>query len=110
MDASSDEVLVAGECPVCPGVGAAVMVASVESAEIFFACPDCGCAWRTPPSGAVDSVDPPSRFAPAGFRLAHRKDVETAGLLPLFVRTEPLAGGSGDFEGIDGFVAGAEAG
>ena len=103
-------VLIAGDCPVCPGFGAAVAVASVETGHLFFACPACGCAWIQPPTGSVDSIDRPTHFAPAGFRLAVRRDFENANLLSLIVRTEPFGGIYDDFERVDGFVAGPSAG
>lgn len=102
MTSAQSDVLVAGECPVCPGFGAAVFVASIESGRVFFACPTCGCAWNRPPSASVEAVEAPLRFASGGFRLADRDDVEAAGMTSLVARAEPRGGIYGNFEGIDG--------
>src|SRR4051794_34276225 len=72
----------AGDCSVCSGAGAAVFVIAADTARIFFACPACGCAWAQPPiAHVVDTIDPPSLFAPTGFRLASYVDIFEAGLL-----------------------------
>lgn len=55
-------------------------------------------------------MDPPTRFARGGFRVAAREEVERAGMLPLVTRTEPCDGYAGDFHGMEGFVSQPEAG
>jgi hypothetical protein len=70
-----------GDCSVCGGAGAAVVVAPVGAGDVFFACPACGCAWSEPPVPyVVDTIDPPIVFAPQGFRLASLDEVRRAGL------------------------------
>jgi hypothetical protein len=71
----------AGDCSVCASAGAVVFVARVGAAELFFACPECGCAWRNPPTPfQVDTIDPPSAFAPQGFTVATLQEIRAAGL------------------------------
>ncbi len=70
-----------GDCSVCAGAGAAIVVAPMGAGDIFFACPACGCAWREPPVPyVVDTIDPPAAFAPQGFRLASLDEIQRAGL------------------------------
>ena len=92
-----------GDCSICAGGGAAVVVAPIPAGDLFFACPACGCAWSEPPvAHVVDTIDPATSFAPQGFRLASREEIERAGLTHLIV-----AEYSGDsmctFDGDEGF-------
>ena len=98
-----NEVFVAGDCPVCPGFGAAVFVVALSGGPVFLACPACGCAWDRPPSSTVDQIESPARFAAGGFRLAVRGDIENAGVVTLIDRVERVGGIYDDFDGSDGF-------
>jgi len=65
----------AGDCSVCRDDGDVVFVRKLASDELFFVCPDCGCAWPEPPTPAVvDTVDPPEALAPQGWMIAMRTD------------------------------------
>ena len=69
----------AGPCSVCAGAGDALFVRAVGEGRIFFLCGECGVAWASPPTaGVVDSVDPPSAFAPNGFSIASATDIRGA--------------------------------
>jgi len=75
-----------GDCSVCAGAGAAVVVTPIPSGNLFFACPARGCAWSEPPvAHVVDTIDRAAFFAPQGFRLASCEEIERAGLLHLLV-------------------------
>jgi hypothetical protein len=78
-------VFIAAECPVCPGFGAAVFLCRLDVQQVFFGCAACGCAWEHPPL-QLDSIDRTTRFAPAGFRLATRSDIENLRLGHLVLR------------------------
>jgi hypothetical protein len=74
----------AGDCSVCGSAGGAIFLTSVLDGRVFFSCPACGCAWARPPTPfVVDSADPPTTFAPGGFCVASRDDIERAGLADL---------------------------
>ena len=79
---------------------------AVDAGPVFFCCSSCGCAWDKPPEPhVVDTVDPPAKFAPAGFRYARLADIKAAGL-------ERLIAGEGkpdtwDFSGDPGFWSAA---
>lgn len=59
-----------GECPVCPGFGVVLVLATRQTSELVYFCPACGCAWRTPPQPLTfnesNSID---ELAPGGVRL-----------------------------------------
>ncbi len=66
----------AGECPVCSIAGDALFVKNPDSGLIFFLCPSCGCAWLQPPRPyTVETVDPPTLFAPRGITLPSKADI-----------------------------------
>ncbi len=99
---AQDRIYVAGGCSVCAGAGAAVFLKSLDGGAIFFGCPSCGCAWPTPPDPhVVDSIEPPERFAPAGFTYAQISEIKTAGLEPLIESDEEAK--DWDFRGARGF-------
>src|SRR5439155_14141962 len=78
---TESRIYLAGECSVCGGAGAAVFMKALHDGSLFFACPSCGCAWENPPRPyVVDAIDPPDKFAPAGFTFARSADIRTAGL------------------------------
>ena len=94
-----------GSCPVCGDGGAVMVVARADTGRLFFACPSCGCAWdEVPQPPDVETVDPPSHFAPSGFRLATKDEVLTSGLGSLSTQWQAERSHNG-FEGMDGFVA-----
>jgi hypothetical protein len=100
---TGDRIYSAGGCAVCASAGAAIFVKDVASGALFFACPECGCAWRGVPTvGLADTVDSPSHFAPAGFAVASRMDIDLAGLGDL-VRHEQTADLESIFLGVAGF-------
>ena len=52
-----------------------------DVATLFFVCPDCGCAWeQLPTPGVVETVDPPNKFAPEGWVVATRAEIDAAGM------------------------------
>jgi hypothetical protein len=70
----------AGECSVCRDAGDAVFVRRLSDGELFFVCPDCGCAWQQRPTpGVVDTIDSPAKFAPDGWTVAAREEIDAAG-------------------------------
>lgn len=92
----------AGDCSVCASAGAAIFVKRVGS-EVFFASPSCGCAWRQPPTPfQVETIDPPTTFAPEGFRIASFEDISSAGLAAL-IRGHDTDGTTSCFAGMAGF-------
>ena len=81
----------AGDYSVCRGAGDVVFVRKRTSDELFFVCPDCGCAWPEPPTpGVVDSIEPPEALAPEGWMVATRDEVLAAGLQSLIRREAPF--------------------
>ena len=71
----------AGLCSVCVDAGDAVFVRAHGSGRIFFLCPDCGIAWAQPPEPyIVDTIDPPTLFAPTGFSIATATQIREAHL------------------------------
>jgi hypothetical protein len=94
----------AGDCSVCAGAGAAVVVAPVGGGDLFFSCPACGCAWSEPPVPyVVDTIDPPVTFAPRGFRLASLDEIRHADLEHR-ISGEHTASSFCDFDEGSGFV------
>jgi hypothetical protein len=92
----------AGDCSVCASAGFAIFVKGLENEKVFLACPECGCAWSTPPQAfVVDTIDAPSVFAPKGFRLATRDEIASAGFGDLM--KGDVAGASSGFRGMAGF-------
>jgi len=93
-----------GPCPVCADAGAVVVVARADAEFLFFACPACGCAWSKPPQvPLVDTVETPSHFAPAGFRLATKDEVLASGFGSLGTDWHAERSHTG-FEALKGFV------
>ena len=75
-----------GVCPVCLTGGDVVAVVAVRAETLFWCCPSCESAWQSrPTSFRVDEINPPTRFAPWGYRLATTSDVMAAGLESLVV-------------------------
>ena len=96
---STERIYVAGACA---GGGAAVFLKALEDGVIFFGCPSCGCAWPTPPEPrVVDTVEPPERFARAGFTYAQLSEIKAAGLESLVSCDDSVEGW--DFRGARGF-------
>ena len=76
-----------GECPVCGRDSDVLFVKDSTSGHLFFLCPSCGCAWlKPPPRHELESVDPPSRFAPSGLGLPTLQEITDAGHQALIVR------------------------
>jgi hypothetical protein len=93
----------AGECAVCASAGAAIFLVSEPEGLVFFACAECGCAWASPPTPlVVDSVDPSIAFAPNGFRLANRGDIDAAGLASI-IQDDHAERSSSGFAGTPGY-------
>jgi len=102
---AESRIYVAGECSVCADAGAAVFMKALHDGSVFFACPSCGCAWENPPRPhVVDTVDPPEKFAPAGFTFARLADISAAGLERL-IRGHDVAD-TWDFSDAPGFSPG----
>lgn len=96
------EVFVAGECPVC--VASLPFLVCASTGAIFVGCGSCGCAWEhPPPPRTVDSVDPPTHFAPDGFRIATLREIDAQGQTARIVRIEPEEDVC-SFEDIPGFL------
>lgn len=71
----------AGECPICGFLGPLYFVKVPSSGTIFIACTMCGVAWKTPPPPmTVDTIDPISDYAPDGFILPSRQEIDDAGM------------------------------
>jgi hypothetical protein len=93
----------AGDCSVCASAGAAIFLTSVRDRSVFFACAECGCAWTRPPAPfLVDTADPPITFAPDGFRIASREEIDAAGLADL-IRDGHAERSSSGFVGAPGY-------
>lgn len=64
-----------GDCPVCAGSGAALLlIRDLDEQPVFF-CPLCACSWDTPPH-AVDEIVSLRERAPGGVRLPTVREVE----------------------------------
>ena len=80
----------AGDCPVCSKMGAMLFVKAAETGMIFFLCPMCGTAWKTPPkSSVVDEIGDPKQISPEGVELASKEDIEDAGFADVIVSGVP---------------------
>jgi hypothetical protein len=87
MSQPSVRLYSAGDCPVCADSGADIFLIRVSDGGVFAGCPLCGCAWTSPPDPFVlDSINPPVFFAPNGFRVATRDEIDAAGLGALIQR------------------------
>ena len=76
-------VFSAGDCPVCPGFGAAILVLRYQTHERLYLCPMCGSAWLKPPGGSVDEISRISEFAPDGVVLPSPDNDSCAGMSQL---------------------------
>jgi len=88
---------------VCASAGSAIFMKARVGDVIFFACPECGCAWANPPVPfQVDTIDRPISFAPDGFRTATRQEIDAAGLSTL-IRGEHIEMSRSRFLRIEGY-------
>jgi hypothetical protein len=98
----------AGPCSVCGDAGDAVFVRARGSGRIFFLCPECGIAWARPPQPyIVDTIDPPSLFAPSGFSIATHTQIRDARLEHLVTGESPDTSAE-SLHGLAGFCPVAE--
>ena len=62
-----------------------------RTGELFFACPDCGCAWQSVPvAGVVDIIEGPESYAPDGWMVATQEEITAGGLATLIRRLAPF--------------------
>jgi hypothetical protein len=72
------ELFSAGECPVCADSGALLCLLAIPSRTLFFFCPICGVAWKTPPPPDVlDELLTLEAFAPDGVEIPKERDIWT---------------------------------
>ena len=80
FDKSRRKVYSAGDCPVCAGLGAVLLLKARDSGKLFFSCPHCGVAWPEPPSPfKLDTISAVNEFAPAGVGLPNAEEALTSG-------------------------------
>lgn len=78
MSIHSSKILSAGECPVCYGSGALIVLYDRLSAKPVFFCPSCGTAWLDPPLDMrVDEIASLRDRAPGGVRMPRLDEVDT---------------------------------
>jgi hypothetical protein len=75
-----------GECPNCAQAGEVIIVGDIESQQLFFMCPSCGCGWPTPPRDEPPvRYDRPNMYARLGIFVPSQQEI-TAKALGHFVQ------------------------
>ena len=66
-----------GQCPVCFGSGAVIILEARKSRTLVFYCPSCGVAWPSPPGRRIDTIFTLEEVAPQGVSLPSEEGLDS---------------------------------